>query len=159
MTLYLTRFLKQALGLTLTLCISTLSFSQSDTLRDWLTGTWILSSHSVEEYTGNSNLLSDEQRITLIFDIDGTYQSIGEFPHEGKVDEVITVGQWELDGSAENNEVYLYDNRFVPPHDRDGQVADHPMPLLKATRDSLWTTECLFFEDPPGVSLYIRTSN
>lgn len=95
---------------------------------------------------------NSDSKINYEFKADGTYKLTSSFKFKGKWDTVVTIGQWKI--SSDNKKIELFNNKFLPPHDKDGTCADHPLPIKKLTATDFVTEEYWFSEDPAGTSSY-----
>jgi hypothetical protein len=108
--------------------------------------------HTLLENGKTVGKLNGDAKINYEFKADGTYKLTSAFKYKGKWDTVVTVGKWKI--SADNKNIELFNNKFLPPHDKDGTSADHPLIIKKLTATDFVTEEYWFSEAPAGTSSY-----
>jgi hypothetical protein len=146
--------MKYRLILLLILTIPFISQAQSSNgnVQTQIIGNWIMSKHMLEQNGVSKDMWTSEFKATYSFKHDGTWMSTYWRKGYGTV---ITVGKWKVVDNGKK--IQLYGNRFLPPHDKDGKVADHKLDVLKLSNSEFVTNEYMFAEDPVGTSYYIRT--
>ena len=98
----------------------------ADSTKTKILGKWTIIKHTLpEKDKAVDKFKSTETKIIYEFKKDGTYVLTSDWLFQGKWDKVVTVGKWKL--SADSKQINLYDNKFLPPHDKDGTCADHPL--------------------------------
>lgn len=129
-------------------------FGQSiDSINVKLIGDWTLYKHTLLEKGKNEDKFNPiETKIIYEFKRDFTYKLISTWKFQDKGDSIITVGKWKI--SADKKQINLYDNKFLPPHDKDGICADHPLKIVKLTKTDFVTEEYIYNEFPVGISYY-----
>lgn len=110
--------------------------------------------HTLVENSKTVDKFNSDAKIVYEFSIDGSYKLTSAFKYQGKWDTVVTVGKWKI--SSDNKNIELFNNKFLPPHDKDGTCADHPLVIVKLTATDFVTKEYWFSEDPAGTSTYIK---
>lgn len=120
------------------------------TLPRGVLGTWELVNHIMEVDGKPVEKKTGEWWSRLRFEADGSYRSTMQWGD----DAVVTVGSWKV--NADSSDVFLHDNRFLPPHDVDGTVADGPLDLVELEKERMVIKEFLFSEGTPGTSTYRR---
>lgn len=113
-------------------------------------GSWELLSHVLDVEGKAVEKKTGAWRSTLRFEADGSYRGTLQFGD----DPVVTAGSWKV--NEDSSDVFLHGNRFLPPHDTDGTVADRPLGLVELEKDRMVIKEHLFSEDIPGTSTYRR---
>jgi hypothetical protein len=128
------------------------AFSQSiaDVRGVKIIGKWLLVRHTLKEKRRTVDKLTPDTKNIYEFKKDGTYRNI--FTNDSGT--VITVGKWKI--SPDGKQILTRDNHFLPPHNKDGAVADRPLNIFKLTSTDFVTNECLYNEVPAGTSYYLR---
>ena len=132
----------------------TVNGQTTDSIRTNILGKWTISKHTLPEKGKVVNKFkAAETKITYEFRADGTYTNTSIWLFQGKWDTVVTVGKWKI--SPDKKNILTYDSKFLPPHNKDGQEADHPQKIIKLTKMEFVTEESLYSETP-GTSYYTK---
>ncbi len=134
------------------LFFSTILFGQVTDPNTNIVGKWTMVKHTLLENGKTVGKLNGDAKIIYEFKVDGTYKLTSAFKYKGKWDTVVTVGKWKV--SAGNKNIELFNNKFLPPHDKDGTSGDHPLIIKKLTATDFITEEYWFSEAPAGTSSY-----
>jgi len=134
------------------LLFSTLLFGQTSDPKTSIVGKWTMFKHILVENGKPVDKFNSDAKIVYEFNVDGTYKLTSAFKYEGKWDTFVTVGKWKI--TSDKKKVELFNNKFLPPHDKDGTSADHPLTIKKMTSTEFVTEEYWFSEDPAGTSSY-----
>ena len=132
--------------------LSTLLFGQSYDPKTTIVGKWTMVKHTLIENGRTEDKYNSDVEITYEFKADGTYQLTSSFKYQGKWDTIVTVGKWKI--SSESRSIELFENKFQPPHDKDGISVDHPLVIKKLTKSHFVTEEYWFSELTSGTSTY-----
>jgi hypothetical protein len=134
------------------LFFSAVLFGQTTDKKTNIVGKWVMVKHMLVENTKTVDKLNGDAKIAYEFKADGAYILTSSFKYKGKWETVVTVGKWKI--SADNKKIELFNNKFLPPNDKDGICADHPLIIKKMTATEFVTEECWFSEAPAGTSSY-----
>ena len=134
------------------LLFSTLLFGQTSDPETNIVGKWTMVKHILAKNGKPVDKFNSDATIVYDFNDDGTYSLTSAFKYQGKWDTVVTVGKLKI--SADNKNVELYNNKYLPPHDKDGTCADHPLVIKKLTTTDFVTLEYWFSEVAAGTSSY-----
>ena len=127
-------------------------FGQTSDSKNNIVGKWTMVKHTLLEKGKTVDKLNGDAKIIYEFKADGTYKLTSSFKYKGKWDTVVTIGKWKI--STDKKNIELFNNKFLPPHDKDGTCADHPLVIKKLTAMDFVTEEYWFSEDPVGTSSY-----
>ncbi len=131
---------------------STLLFGQTSEPKTNIVGKWTMVKHTLLENDKTVDKLNADGKIVYEFNADGTYKLTSSFKYQGKWDTVVTVGKWKI--SSDKKSIELFNNKFLPPHDKDGTCADHPLIIKKLTATDFVTEEYWYSEAAAGTSTY-----
>ncbi len=125
-------------------------FSQPiDSIKTKIVGKWILTKHTLLEKGKLVNKFNaQEGKIIFEFKDDGTYVNTSA----DTLNSIVTVGKWKISTNKKN--IDTYENKFLPPHDKDGICANHPLRIIKLTASEFITNEYFYSESAAGTSYY-----
>ncbi len=148
MTAVFSRTVAQILTILLILTTATVHGQSTDSIKAQIIGKWLLVKHTLLENKKTVDKLTSDTKNIFEFKKDGTYKNTST----NKFGTVITVGKWKV--SADKKAIDTYDNKFLPPWDKNAICADHPLNIIKLNKFEFVTNECLYSESPAGTSYY-----
>lgn len=113
-----------------------------------------MSKHLWGQKDSLKNMWTSEFKRTFTFNPNGAWSSTYWRRGYGTT---VTTGHWKIIDKGEK--IRLFKNRFLPPDDKAGTVADHSLNVLRLTGTEFVTNEYMFAEDPVGISYYQRTKS
>ena len=135
----------------LAIAISNSYAQDSSEVKTMIIGKWTMSKFTLDHNGIAENMWTTEFKNTYTFNSNGTWTST--YWRKGYGTNV-SAGKWTvIEGGTK---IHLYNNKFLPPHDKDGTLANHNLNVLKLSDREFITNECMFGE-VPGTSYYRKT--